>query len=69
MAEEICVAGKRPANELLDTNTNKNESLSKLAKHEDSDDGDDEKGSGKFQKRMVALQFGYVGTGYAGLQK
>jgi hypothetical protein len=32
-------------------------------------DGDDEKGSGKYQKRMMAVQFGYVGTDYAGLQK
>jgi hypothetical protein len=43
---------------------------SKRPKQEENDsDGDDDKGSGKFQKRMMAIQFGYVGTGYAGLQK
>mmetsp|Transcript_18752 Transcript_18752/g.51690 ORF Transcript_18752/g.51690 Transcript_18752/m.51690 type:complete len:145 (-) Transcript_18752:230-664(-) len=41
----------------------------KRNKGDEDSDGDDEKSSGKFQKRMMALQFGYIGTGYAGLQK
>ena len=42
---------------------------SKRAKDDDSDGEGDDGGGGKFQKRMMALQFGYVGTGYSGLQK
>jgi hypothetical protein len=44
-------------------------SPAKKQKQEDNDSDGDDKGSGKFQKRMMAIQFGYVGTGYAGLQK
>ena len=60
------VGSKRDISELKEADPSNN----KRQKQDGNDsDGDDEKGSGKYQKRMMAVQFGYVGTGYAGLQK
>ena len=68
IAVEAAAGSKRGPNEGADAVAEQTEA--KRPKQEENDsDGDDEKTSGKFQKRMMAIQFGYVGTGYAGLQK